>query len=593
MHKQVSRKEVSVPVAPISTSLSAQNKGTRFCIQSIALILLLVGTGRSTGPEFGSAFATGPAGVTTTTSTHTTTTAGISEDAFFKTLQDVLRGQSAGSESIQEPQVTFHSSGMRAPEQTLEEKLCHSFVMDLFSIMAGMHSCHNCCVCHYANAKYPCGRKIIEKIEELLDRNFSIGSSRRENDGARKGLFDHLAEKGSGTSTDFVKRFMGLSGFEDLKLTFLIALETFVPATCNQSGCSFCTPLYEKEGFGVYRGVRALFAGAREEALYAAQAPSRTLTNLSLIDYKTLKSTLEIFLSLVKVHGLSGHEALAQAGAGGSPNIATNVLRDMLRSFGIIPLLSRDSGEYCFGSPGSGSGLGSSMFYHRIPSVYNRDVAFYGTDRSGVLRHILERVSVRPESHQVLHEAFSAPRMPATRFVPQTQYFPHARPQPVHNFHPRNRSAPSAFNRPVGLVRPVVHGTTQGLQSSGCRTAGRRTQCSQPTINISHFISSEIVPGPAATRTIHHPEADVQTSRSVAPEQVLVQTMEQEVDAATQKERSKAQLIAKIVNSIEKREPQIPDEHPGASGYWTRVSYTTTNPQHNRRPANSKYGFGK
>jgi len=149
---------------------------------------------------------------------------------------------------------------------------------------------------------------------------------------------------------------MDIQGFDEIKLTFLWLLESFVPGMYNRRSCSFCTSLYDKEGFGVYRGVRTLFSDTRERKMYNERKLRNlpVLEGMSMRDFEDLRSTLAIFLSLIKTMNM-GQEGTSSAASDGGP------IRDMLSAFGIIPRMPRRGSFASKGEFALATGPGASF----------------------------------------------------------------------------------------------------------------------------------------------------------------------------------------------------------------------------------------
>ncbi|OAG31350.1 hypothetical protein NEDG_01828 [Nematocida displodere] len=351
-----------------------------------------------------------------------------SQNNFFTVLKDILmsippeqtiQNPTANTANAQDQALFAHLLAQTATQtpalgpdavkemaKKKEKDIYNDFASELYGALTGLKRCRRCCLCISA-PKYPCGRRIVETIESTLERHFNLHPSSSLDP---SNLADPISVLFLGTQTvqhtDFVKSFMGIEGFDGIKLVFLVALETFVPALCNRGDCAFCRDLYKKEGFGLYRGVRTLFANTREAQLYSTFGHPNVLVDSKTINYKTLKTTLEVFLSLLKTSStLESPDLLG----GRAPE--THILRDMLRSFGIIPEYCEANQEYCFrktaATPGASSFMDERLgAVYRIPSVYNPDLAVYMPERRNVFHTLLQRINAMPEAHRILRQVY-------------------------------------------------------------------------------------------------------------------------------------------------------------------------------------------
>ncbi|KAI5188693.1 hypothetical protein NECID01_0306 [Nematocida sp. AWRm77] len=260
--------------------------------------------------------------------------------------------------------------------EELEKKIYREYTSELYMIYTTIDKCNKCCICK-GDSMRPCGRRIVGAIMKILKKYFPNDDGVRvepsQHVSTSAGLFKNLlADEGHSFKADVVKKFITIPGMSDLKIVFLTGLEMFVPYMCNSGACSFCSELYNQEGFMIYRGVRFYFSEARELTLIQRLQTHQKDTShyaMPLMDYLGMKDMMELIISLLQT------TASKERSFGTGPFQNTReYIRNMLTSFGLIPYYNESLQMYCFkkvGSPGQTDG------FYQIPSAYNKNTLLY------------------------------------------------------------------------------------------------------------------------------------------------------------------------------------------------------------------------
>lgn len=230
-----------------------------------------------------------------------------------------------------------------------------------------------------------CSRLILNELESILDKKFSnIPSTGTENGSeVLNSLFSGNGLANGFLSTDIVKRIVAIPNTHSILKTYLIVLlDSVLIDMCNTYNCDLCRALYAREGFIVYRVVRAANIFSRNRDMTRSFGIERIRNSLQSADeVRRLLVSLDTIFTLIKlntgiqnmVSNTFNRTAIDPVQKNLKVEEVCNILLHML---GLTVVLNTHDYTYYFMQPSNQLGSSSNKLIP-IPNAYNMSTVIY------------------------------------------------------------------------------------------------------------------------------------------------------------------------------------------------------------------------